>query len=230
MERFSAKLDQQTDELLANQRQVTAAYAADIAQQIRTLLRTVSTELPDCPRLFTLVPHHKTGRRRAEMWRDYYQLTLWCEHPGYEHPWAPAQYEFTRPKPWLETIGPYALMVCRLLHAAIPIGTAALGATMPEHELKRVKQDLQLMNALAAQLPESGIESLLPILDEEAIKSVEGAGLRALRTLLVEVDPTMAFGDLRRVVAPSGEFLWVCPTPEHLHVYDPGLPELPTYQ
>jgi internalin A len=226
VERFSAKVDEQTEELLANQRQV-AAYAADIAQQLRTLLRIVSTELPDCPRLFTLIPHEKTGRRRLEMWKDYYRLTLWCEHPGQEHPWTPAQYEFARPKQWLEAIGPYALMVSRLLHAAIPIGGAILDTIMSEQELKEIRQDLEMMELLAKQPQDSEYEGILSILGEDAMRSVEGAGLRALRAMLVEVDPTMTFGDLRRVLAPSGDFLWVCPVPEHLRVYDPGLPELP---
>ncbi len=46
---FTARLHDHTEEILANQREDTAAYAADVAQQIRALLRTVSTELPDCP-------------------------------------------------------------------------------------------------------------------------------------------------------------------------------------
>ncbi len=126
-------------------------------------------------------------------------------------------------------------MVSRLLHAAIPIGSAALGAVLPERELKRVREELELMKALAERLPAHGhdgllpIERVLPMLDPEdnPIQGIEGAGLRALRSVLVELDQAMLFGDLRRVVAPSGEYLWVCPRPEHRRVYDPGLPALP---
>jgi internalin A len=62
---------------------------------------------------------------------------------------------------------------------------------------------------------------------EEGWRSAEGGGLRALRALLVELDPAMRFGDLRRVLTPSGDYLWICPD-YHYREYDPGLPTLPS--
>jgi internalin A len=53
----------------------------------------------------------------------------------------------------------------------------------------------------------------------------EGAALRALRVMLFQLDKSRAFGGLRRVQAPSGDFVWVCA--EHYPDYDPGLPALP---
>ena len=55
--------------------------------------------------------------------------------------------------------------------------------------------------------------------------SAEGDSLRALRTIIFKHDPGRKFGDLRRMLAPSGDFLWVCP--DHAAEYDPGLPVLP---
>jgi hypothetical protein len=46
-----------------------------------------------------------------------------------------------------------------------------------------------------------------------------------LRVLLFEHDHMRAFGGLRRVQAPSGDFLWVCA--DHYPDYDPGLPSIP---
>jgi len=43
--------------------------------------------------------------------------------------------------------------------------------------------------------------------------------------LIFANDPARAFGDLRRVQAPSGDFLWVCT--DHYPEYDPGLPVIP---
>ena len=56
----------------------------------------------------------------------------------------------------------------------------------------------------------------------------EGEALRGLRVLLFEHDRLRSFGGLRRVHAPSGDFLWVCPT--HYPDYDPGLPSIPEPQ
>ena len=53
----------------------------------------------------------------------------------------------------------------------------------------------------------------------------EGAGLRAFRSLLFDLDPTQAWGGLRRKLTPSGDYVWVCE--RHYQLYDPGLPVLP---
>jgi hypothetical protein len=53
----------------------------------------------------------------------------------------------------------------------------------------------------------------------------EGEALRGLRVLLFELDREQSFGDLRRVVAPSADVLWVCTT-HHLE-YAPRLPRIP---
>ena len=53
----------------------------------------------------------------------------------------------------------------------------------------------------------------------------EGAGLRELHALLRKLDPGQKWGKLRRVLTPTGEYLWLCPT--HYREYDPGLPKLP---
>jgi hypothetical protein len=37
----------------------------------------------------------------------------------------------------------------------------------------------------------------------------------------------MGFGDLRRVLTAAGDYLWICSSPEHYRIYDPGLPVLP---
>ena len=53
----------------------------------------------------------------------------------------------------------------------------------------------------------------------------EGQALRAIRSNLFEKDRLRAFGGMRRVQAPSGDFLWVCT--DHYPEYDPGLPTVP---
>ena len=60
--------------------------AAQIAATVRRVHQIVGTEVTDCPRLFTLDRIRQTGIKRAMVHQDHYRLTLWCEHPGYEHP------------------------------------------------------------------------------------------------------------------------------------------------
>jgi internalin A len=224
-EEVKVEVRKRTDEVKADQ-QVVAAHAADIANQMRMLLQAVSVEINDCPRLFSLVPKRPKRGRASAVVSDHYRLTLWCEHPGREHPWESARYDFSRPKEWLRDFAPYALMVSRLLRAAVPVGSAVLAVAIPEEKLKSIEKELGLMEALVQQLPETAPEDVPDVGALGDQVTAEGAGLRALRALLVELDPTMQFGDLRRVLSPAGDYLWVCPT-YHYSEYDPGLPSLP---
>jgi len=213
-------------------RQETAAQSAEIASGIRALLKAAASEGADCPRLFTLVPREPSGWKRIKFGKRLFELTLWCEHPGEEHPWAPATYVFERPKEWLAQIAPYALAVSRLLRLAAPIGAAALGAFMDKDDFEDMEKKLELMKALVEKLPEEGLRPLswsLPAYGPGAFRlhRASGAEARTLRILLHELDRPQALGDLRKVLAPSGEHLWVCPQ-VHYRAYDPGLPELPT--
>jgi internalin A len=217
-------LGRRVDEIKSHQSQVAASHAADLASQLRALMRAAGREMPDCPRLFTLVPRAVRGWARVKAWQDSFRLILWCEHPGQEHPWPAAQYDFTRPTRWLATVAPYALVLCTVLRAVVPIGGAALGMAMSEQDYKQIKNDLDLMKALVERLPEDRRKADL---EAQLWHGAEGAAFRALRALLVELDPAMSFGDLRRVLTPAGDYLWICPRPEHYRVYDPGLPTLP---
>jgi len=54
---------------------------------------------------------------------------------------------------------------------------------------------------------------------------MEGENWRILRALLFKHDQLRSFGGMRRVLASSGDFLWVCAN--HYSEYDPGLPVVP---
>jgi hypothetical protein len=108
----------------------------------------------------------------------------------------------------------------------VPIGAAALGAFMDNAEHEDMEQQLELMKALVEKLPETVLVPVGGRWPGVRLGRASGAEARALPMLLRELDPPQALGDLRRVLAPSGEHLWVCPR-VHYRAYDPGLPELP---
>lgn len=85
-----------------------------------------------------------------------------------------------------------------------------------------------MMKAIVDALPDEPLRELAnasPTLPTAQITAAEGDALRTLRVIIFEHDPMRRFGSLRRVQAPSGDFLWVCP--HHRAEYDPGLPTLP---
>ncbi|HET7013461.1 MAG TPA: COR domain-containing protein [Streptosporangiaceae bacterium] len=203
------------------------AQAAETANIMRKVLIAVTTEFGDCPRLFTLTRRNPSGAARLRVDQDHYRLTLWCEHPGHPHPWPNAIYEIAKPKQWILSVAPAATIILKILRLATPVAAAVTGAILTPTQLQHAQAELQLATTLAQVLPEYD-PARDPELDSRAqapLAPAQGQAWRAIRTVIFEHDPTHSFGDLRRVQASSGEFLWVCP--DHYSDYDPGLPAIP---
>jgi internalin A len=205
-------------------------YAAKTADSVRRVLRAVSTEVTDCPRLFTLTYERPVGLRFLKFYLRHYRIVLWCEHPGGEHPWPPATYSLDQPRGWLIRIGPYATLVFKTLQVAIP-HLSSVTDILTEAQLKHAQNGLEQMETLITALPHGSIEDESELIEHEyasQLSPAQGQALRGIRVVLFRHDHTRAFGDLRRVQAPSGDFLWVCAN--HYVDYDPGLPSIPGSQ
>jgi hypothetical protein len=202
--------------------------AAQIADMVRRVHRIVSTEVTDCPRLFTLLPvgDGASLTAHARVHEDRYRLTLWCEHPGDEHPWKPATYTLDVPKEWFTRIAPYARLVCQALHLIVPLAGAVATAAVPAVQRTSAQNDLKIMTTLIGDLPAIASQHDGKDLDKFSgqLTPAQGEALRALRAVIFEHDRLRAFGDLRRVQTPAGDLLWVCR--DHYHEYDPGLPKV----
>jgi internalin A len=229
-EPLAAQLDQMRSQL-AEIKTVTTdiqGQAAEIANTVRRVQRVVSTEVTDCPRLFSLDLVRPSWTKRARVYQNHYRLTLWCEHPGYEHPWDPATYDLEQPKEWFVKIAPYAALVFRTLQLVVPLAGAVAVASLPQDQLDKAQAHLQVMSTLVADLPDNSGRRLSDSNLEEAtgqLTVAEGKALRTLRATLFEHDRIRVFGGLRRVLAPSGDLLCVCS--DHYPYYDPGLPTIP---
>ncbi len=202
-------------------------HAAETADAVRRAVRALNTEVTDCPRMFTLIARESEGLHRVRFWNIRYRLTLWCEHPGSWHSWPEASYDIHASKDWLRQIKPYARLMWEILRIVAPLSAttaAPAGAPMSEDQLQKEEAALERMGSLVEDLNllSADIELGKPL---NGLTAAEAAGLRALRRLLFEHDPTRSFGGLRRVQAPSGDLLWTCAI--HYPLYDPGLPFIP---
>jgi internalin A len=201
-------------------------YAAETAEAIRRVQRIVSIEVPDCPSLFSLVYDRSTGTRRLKFYQRRYRLTLWCQHPGYWHPWERATYEIDLPKDWFIKIRPYAALIVRTLQLVVPLaGSIAVASQPTTEQVERAAAHLEIMKSIVDDLPDESPEDFTDLDPDQGsgqITSAENESLRALRRMVFRVDPERKFGGLRRIQTPSGDFLWICP--EHTSEYDPGLP------
>jgi hypothetical protein len=203
------------------------AQDADTAAVIRQVLRAVSAEVNDCPTLFTLADRRDAAQFQ-QLYRHTYTLTLWCQHPGYWHPWNKAEYQINPPREWLTKISPYARLIARTLQLIVPLAGSIAVASLPTEQIERAAAHLETMKALVEALPEEEageVATAAPGQPTEQMTWAQGAALRVLRGIIFEHDPTRRFGGMHRVQAPSGDFLWVCPN--HYTEYDPGLPSLP---
>lgn len=203
--------------------------AADTAAVIRQVLRAVSAEITDCPTLFTLAQDSQGTAKLQQIYRHHYRLTLWCQHPGYWHPWDEAAYEIDPPREWVTKIAPYARLIARTLQLVVPLAGSIAVASLPTDQIEHATARLEMMKAIVEALPDEPIKELAaatasPGLPATQITAAEGDALRALRVIIFEHDRMRRFGGMRRVQAPSGDFLWVCP--HHHTEYDPGLPTL----
>ena len=202
--------------------------AADIAEYVRRIMRIVSIEITDCPRFFSLISEQPTGNRRLRFDRNHYRLTLWCEHPGYWHPWIPASYELDQTKEWVTRIKPYIKLAFMTLRLVVPLTGSIVVAGMPKEQLEQAQAHLDLMKTIVEDLPtlktQEEIETPSGHMKRQ-LTLAEGEALRAFRAVLFEHDSLRNFGGMRRVQEPSGDFLWVCP--KHYLEYDPGLPTIP---
>lgn len=228
---FTPILDVMLHQLIsvANEVQRIAAVSADSAAMIRQILLAVSSEITDCPRLFTITRDDRTLRRKVRVDREYFRITLWCEHADHWHPWSPASYTFGHTKEWFARISPYSVLVLKALRLVAPVVGPLTELALSTEQVNAARKELDLAAALGQDIPvvDPGIEYDLETMsgDSRRLVPAEGSALRAFRAMLFDQDHARRFGDLRRVLAPSGEFLWVCP--EHYSSYDPGLPTIP---
>jgi internalin A len=209
---------------------VVNGQAAEIADTVRRVNRTLTIEVRDCPRLFTLSRKRPRLAGRARFHQEHYQLTLWCEHPGYEHPWASATYDLDPPKQWFSRIAPYARIALRTLQLAVPVAAAIEVASLPTTLRDDAQARLEVMKAIVDDIPNDSFSDLSTAYLPESharpagLTRAEGRALRAVREVIFEKDPAHGFGDMRRAQSPAGDLLWVCPV--HYPQYDPGLPTL----
>jgi hypothetical protein len=227
---LSAELEQMHDQIVRIESGIVRmeGRAAEIAESVRHVLRVVSIEVTDCPSLFTLIPTRTTGKRLLRFYQLHYLLTLWCEHPGYWHPWSQASYELDPPKEWFTQISPYAKLILKTLQLVIPVAGTIADITLASNGLTRAQDYLKLMSTLVEEIPDKTnyeLSGLGHSGSTDRLTAAEGQALRAVRVMIFEHDKLRTFGGLRRVQAPSGDFLWVCP--EHYREYDPGLPTIP---
>ncbi|WUI03099.1 hypothetical protein OHR68_15235 [Spirillospora sp. NBC_00431] len=148
------------------------------------------------------------------------RLTLWCEESGAEHPVGPS-YSFRGSREWFADVAPYPHIAARAIAVLAPAaGNASAVFAGEATDARRVSEFMKTMADASADLAQPAGRT-----DGSELSRSEGAALRRFRELLLSLDPERGFAGLRRVLSPTGDYLWVCPVRHP--TYEPGLPEIP---
>jgi len=174
-----------------------------------------------CPNIFVLRPHDITGWRKyldgmeQTLVKQSIDLQLFCQAPGAWHPTSNGGlYQVEEPAEWLSVAGPYLRRLVSVLKYAAPLVGPWLGIMMPDDYEKQWKNDITFMDALVKKMPDikhNPEQDLAAAVGETSQgEQVEGAPLRALRSLLDKKDPQQYWGGLKKVLTPEGHYLWLC--------------------
>ena len=206
---------------------VHAAAAAN-ADAMRRLLTVVSTEVPDCPRLFTRVRTPGKGIDKLDPRLRHYRLTLSCEEPGH---WHPHTAELSRRAYGRVVPGGRPLRAAGAADPARgrPSGRSGGGPRLHEGPGGPSRDG-------ARPRTQALLDDLPPLPGDDAdwagtpdgqpgLVAATGASLRGLRHLLNDdLDPGRQYGGLTRFLTAAGDYIWVCP--DHAAAYNPGPPTI----
>ncbi len=161
-----------------------------------------------CPRVFALRPLNKSGwLRKSQSW----ELQLYCEAPGQWHPTTHGgRYKINKASEWADALAPSIRGLATVFKYAIPVVGPWLDVSQSEYE-KSLRRDIEFMAELARKLPVTGDTSGPSTKDaSENPQMAQGAAIRSLRQLLIDLDPVQHWGGLKRVLTPEGHWLWLC--------------------
>ncbi len=186
------------------------------------LLRSLTDEAKDGPRLFSFEPVDRSNFNPKKWTSAKFRLTLWCEHsqvplPAWNGPDSKqGVYEIELTRAWFKKAAPLLKVLIGTLSLVLPVASSGL-KLMDDTAYKAIEDQLAFgKDFIDASL--GGGEMMVDRLGggdstsleygEAAIRA-QGATLRKLQALLKAKDP--GFGGLVRVRNKRQEFLWVHP-------------------
>jgi len=178
-----------------------------------------------CPNVFVLRPDDRSRLKKAweqEIGTQRIYLQLYCQMPGCMHPTIDPNdpkkvcglYPIDNPQQWLRAINPYYRRMVGVLKFATPLIGPWLGIMEAKDYQETFKHDIDLAKELAGKLPNlagSDLDHAENILGgDRQVEAIDGAALRALRELLEKKDPSKQWGNLKQILTPEGDYLWLC--------------------
>jgi len=186
------------------------------------LLRTLTDEAKDGPRLFSFEPISPGFFDRPKWISEKFRITLWCEHSRLPLPSLCGKddergvYELTLPRDWVVKAAPFLKLVTGILSLVAPIASSATKLMLDDAWYNRIEKQLDLGQKSLDSVIKGGEKvgswlshSDAPNMELGELVEAQGAVLRQLHSWLKQKDSS--FGGLVRVQNKRQEFLWVHP-------------------
>jgi hypothetical protein len=197
----------------------TRRILSQVDRNFDDLLRVLTDEAKEGPRLFSLVPVDRRNFDPRKWIRAKFRLTLWCEHsrkplPELNENKKKGVYEIELDREWFKKAAPYLKWVTGTLSLVLPVVTSGIKLNLDDPAYKAIEEELDFgKSVIDASLSEgTKIGEFIGTADSTSLEHGEsiraqGATLRELHNILKAKDP--GFGGLVRVMNKRQEFLWV---------------------
>ena len=177
-----------------------------------------------CPNVFVLRPDDRSRLTKAweqELGTQRINLQLYCQMPGCMHPTLDPDdpqkpcglYPIDEPQKWLKVINPYYRRMVGVLKFATPLIGPWLGVMDSKDYEDIFKNDIALAKELSGKLPDlkgGDLDAETILGSDRHLETLDGAALRALRQLLEQKDASKQWGNLKQILTPEGDYLWLC--------------------
>jgi GTPase SAR1 family protein len=215
-------LDSRNQKRYQNLNQGQKIILSKVDQQFDTLMRMLTDEAKEGPRLFSFKPVDPGFFDRPKWISAKFQLTLWCEHSRLPLPELNPKnkkagvYELNIPREWFIGAAPYIKFMTTTLGLVLPVAGSATKMMLEDAAYNSISEELDLAQK-SIDFSTKGMnisidwlgKSDAPDLEYGEYIRAEGSMLRQLHAFLKETDPS--FGGLVRVQNKRQEFLWVHP-------------------
>lgn len=192
---------------------------SQVDDAFRGLMRALTDEAKEGPRLFSLQPVERSALNPKGWTKKKFHVTLWCEHTRLPLSLLNKNddegvYEFDVTREWFAQAAPFLKVLAGTLSLVLPVAASATKLALDEVAYKTLENQLDFSKECAEAMlgvTEKTAEWLAekggPEAERAGVIEAQGGVLREFQAWLKKEDPK--FGDLRRVLNKRQEFLWV---------------------
>jgi hypothetical protein len=219
--------ERSVDEQLREIKEQLAGLDSRIANYFMAMMRAVADEAKHGPRLFTLRVADG-GLSPKLLVSQPFELQLWCEAEGCQHPVfekGKGVYRFDAPREWVAKVVPYAEFVLGVLKTVAPAAGPAINVFFGPKttETWGIKDHLDLAKSLVGRLPSELEPADRSSVRRDMLEEAERSGILALHSMLRELDPNQERLGLHRVPTYTGDYRWLCK--DHYEAWQPRIPD-----